>query len=142
MTEDDEFRGYFPGSRTPLPTATKPKVEVEKKAPTAIWDSRPIHKIVNGQTVDFFSIGSVCAALGRPAVTIRLWIRKGYLPVATYRMPDRGEIKGRRLYTRAQIEELVKVLERHGLLGAEHIVWRKHTTVAEEIRRAWSEVRP
>lgn len=141
MNEDTEDRGYFPGSRTPLPTALKPVVQkTEHVRPTAVWDSRPTQKVINGQTVDFFSIGAVCAALGRPAVTIRLWIREGHLPAATYRMPDRNEIKGRRLYTRAQVEALIAVAEAHGILGATRVNWAEHPTFADDVRNAWANV--
>lgn len=141
MTDEDESRGFFPGSRTPLPTAEKPSQKTEQVRPTGIWDTRPTQKVINGETVDFFSIGAVCLALGRPAVTIRLWIRDGHLPAATYRMPDRNEIKGRRLYTRAQVEQLVKVAEAHGILGATRVIWKEHPTFADDVRAAWDSVR-
>lgn len=133
MSED--FRGFFPGSKTPLPgEPTKEKTAPEKAA----WDARPVVKVVKGQEVQFFTIGALCAALGRPPVTVRLWIRKGRLPAASYRMPDRNGIKGRRLYTRAQIEAIIEVATRHGIIDNPRVDWSKHSTFADDIRTIWS----
>lgn len=134
-------RGYFPGSRTPLPTETSVKDKPAKKRELVDWDARPTKKLVNGEYVDFFSIGAVCAALGRPAVTIRLWIRQGHMPQAAFRMPDRNGIKGRRLYTREQVEAIIKVAEAHGIRDAERVDWNKHTTFAADVREAWSHLK-
>lgn len=134
-------RGYFPGSRTPLPTEVESKKKQPAKRETGVWDARPTRKIVNGMPVDFFPIGAVCAAFGRPAVTIRLWIRQGHLPPATFRMPDRNGVKGRRLYTREQIEALIRVADEHGIREAGRVDWTKHTTFAEDVRNAWNNLK-
>lgn len=97
--------------------------------------------MINGETVELFAIGAVCAALGRPAVTIRLWIRQGHLPQATFRMPERNGVKGRRLYTRAQVEAIIQVAEAHGIRDASRVDWNNHTTVASEIRELWNQQR-
>lgn len=134
-------RGYFPGSRTPLPFDNAPAA-TPAPAETS-WDARSTKKVINGTEVEFFSIGAVCAALGRPAVTIRLWIRQGHLPAATYRMPTRTSengavITGRRLYTRHQVESIVRVAEQHGILGTDRVDWSRHTGFAQDVRNAWA----
>lgn len=142
MTEETEApRGFFPGSRVPLPTPVSEKSTKRKTSsgrPTTTWDARPTKKNIRGVDVEFFAIGAVCAALGRPAVTIRLWIRQGHLPQATFRMPDKNGIKGRRLYTREQVEAIIAVAEAHGIRTAERVDWSKHTTFADDVRKAWS----
>lgn len=140
--EDNEVapRGYFPGSRTPLPTEAVTEQPARKRE-LATWDSRPNRKFVGGTHVDFFAIGAVCAALGRPAVTIRLWIRQGHLPASPFRMPDRNGVRGRRLYTREQIEALIVVAEAHGIRDAERVDWSRHTTFADDIRAAWDNLK-
>lgn len=136
-----EHRGYFPGSRTPLPTQVESKKKQPAKREVVAWDARPTKKAVNGQMVDFFSIGAVCAAFGRPAVTIRLWIRQGHLPPATFRMPDRNGVKGRRLYTREQVEALIEVADAHGIREAGRVDWSKHGGFADDVRRAWADLK-
>ena len=66
----------------------------------------------NGTQVEMFTIGSLAQALNRPIITVRHWIKKGYIPASPYRLPtttDRNgdERKGRRLYTRPMIEAVV-----------------------------------
>jgi hypothetical protein len=85
-----------------------------------------------------FPIGAVCAALGRPPVTIRLWSRQGHLPQAPQRLPTVNGVAGRRLYTRAQVEALIVVAERHGLFVRRRINWTEHPTFAAEVREAWA----
>lgn len=115
--------------------------EQPEKEPQA-WDSRPYKKIVRGQEVEFFTIGAIGTALGRSTVTIRQWIAKGYLPAATYRLPDKNNIKGRRLYTRGQVEALLDVAVKHHIDGDSRVSWSKHKTFAAEIRQAWEQLPP
>lgn len=134
MSAAEDFRGFFPGSSVPLPGDTQ---EIEEPDNVS-WDTRPVVKLVKGKEVEFYTIGALCSALGRPAVTIRLWIRQGHLPAATFRMPDRNGIKGRRLYTREQVEAIISVARSHRILDSPRIEWSKHKTFAEEIREIWS----
>lgn len=138
MSEDEEFRGYYPGSKQPLPAGpTTPK----KRPPVVTgWDERPVIKPVRGKEVELFTIGAVCQALGRPHVTIRHWTRKGYIPLAPFRMPERNGIEGRRLYAREHIESLVRCAQKHGLLDAPRIDWSKHTDFTAEVREAWKQI--
>lgn len=132
MTE--EFRGYYPGSKKPLPIQRGKKKTTQKSEP---WDAHPVKKLVKKQTVEFFTIGAVCAAFGRPAVTIRLWIRKGYIPKAPYKMQDKNGVIGRRLYRREHIEALIRVAQYHGILDIPRVDWVKYPTFADDVRREW-----
>jgi hypothetical protein len=129
-------RGYYPGSRVPLPSGkeTKPTKEVTPQT----WDSRPVWKVISSVKTEFFTIGAVCAALGRPPVTIRLWVKHGHIPDATFRLPDKSGIRGRRLYTRKQVEAIIQTAEDHGILGSTRVNWTQHQTFAADVRKAWA----
>lgn len=152
---DDAFASLdalYPGSKRTRRSA----VESKKPAfePTANWDQRPYQKVLNGKTQELFAIGGLAAALGRPLVTIRLWIREGKLPQATYRLPTRQipvfapdgkvshyrEQKGRRLYTRGQIEAVLRLMQEHDILLSPRIEWTAHKSFAHEVADAWTEL--
>ena len=99
------------------------------------WDEEPKLLFVNGVQVEFFNIGAVARALGRKPVTIRSWEDKGVIPRSKYRTPAPkkdmvpGKIKrGRRLYTREQIQVLIDAARVTGVLaqqpGAD---WKRFT---------------
>lgn len=137
VDESPAPRGYFPGSRQPLP-ASEVKKKSKPKDPVT-WDARPVVKIVNNERTEFFTIGALAAALGRDVITVRRWQTKGLLPEARFRMPDKNGIRGRRLYTRAQIEAILQVADAHGILQPVRVQWDKHPTFADDVRRAWSQ---
>lgn len=134
MTEEN-FRGYFPGSKVPLPD--EPPTPRRRAPLVTGWDTQPVFKTLGGIEYEFFNIGAVCQALGRPPVTIRLWIRKGYMPHAPFRMPPRGDVKGRRMWKREHIEILITVAHRHGLLDSSRVDWSQHRSFAQEVKDAW-----
>jgi hypothetical protein len=80
------------------------------------WDKKPVVYVYGGTSREFFTIGHLADALGRSPVTIRSWESKGALPKSPYRSPrPRGESlpgkesKGKRLWTRAQIEGIIRI---------------------------------
>ena len=83
------------------------------------WDAHPIEVGVKGVKYEMFRVGALAKALGRDPVTIRAWMRKGWLPRNTYQtapvVGSRGDA-GRRLWTRRQIEGIVQVAKEEGLL--------------------------
>lgn len=129
-------RGYYPGSRVPLPSG--PESKPRKEQTLEEWDSNPVWKNIGAVKTEFFTIGALCAALGRPAVTIRLWVRLGHLPDATFRLPDKSGVRGRRLYTRKQVEAIIQTAEAHRILGSTRVNWNQHPTFAADVRQAWS----
>lgn len=136
MTEE-EFRGWYPGTNKLLPPVDATPLPLEKDP--VLWDSKPFVKWVNGEQREFFTIGALCMALERPAVTIRLWIRQGRLPPATFRMPTVNGIAGRRLYTRSQIEDIVRVATEHQVLGVKAVDWSAHPTFKQDVLAAWAD---
>lgn len=66
--------------------------------------------IVGGKQVKLYTIGELSRRLDRQHQTIRKWERDGIIPPAQFRSKT-----NRRLYTEAQINAIVKVVERYGL---------------------------
>ena len=135
---------YYPGSkrkRKPV-VAKKPEVELDLN-----WDAKPIKKTLpNGRDLEMFTIGAIAAALGRPVITLRAWIKEGYLPAAPYRLPSTKDVngkehQGRRLYSRAMVERVVEILRTAGLLEIKRIEWSLHRQVSIDIAEAWTQIR-
>jgi hypothetical protein len=132
---------YYPGSKRKRKEPT-PKPEPVVKA----WDAKPVVKPMNGKDVEFFTIGALAEALGRPVVTVRLWTRQNYLPPAPFRLPDTqnkwGDThKGKTLYTRAMIDSAVEIFKRNGLLNSTRVEWSQHQEVTTQLAEAWSNLR-
>jgi hypothetical protein len=148
MTEDfidKAFAGledYYPGSKRKR--REKPKPEI---TPKADWDSRSYDKTLpNGKTVQMYTIGSLADALGRPVITLRLWMKEGHLPASPYRLPaiidkSGNTREGRRLYTKAMIEAAVEIFGKAGLLEKSRVDWKLHRHLTREIDEAWTNIR-
>lgn len=77
---------------------------------------------IKGEDVELFTIGDLAAAINKRPVTIRMWESKGWIPRANWRSPaPQGEqipgkpAKGRRLYTRKQVELLALAADMYQL---------------------------
>ena len=110
----------FPGKRTPAnrgKNGTTPE--------TNNWDARPVYYKFPGNTEkqEFFTISHLAAALGYSVQSIRAWEAQGLLPRSGIRGPrtvrpvaaGRSD-KGKRLWTRAQIEAILRVARKHKVL--------------------------
>lgn len=104
----------YPGSkqlrRAVAPTPAAPPVD------ETAWDAKPIIKSVKGEPLELFTVGQLGQALGRAAVTIRLWERNGVIPTARMRLNNKNGLGGRRYYTRAQVEGIRQIAKEEGLL--------------------------
>lgn len=112
---------FYPGSRKPLVRHPNRHHDAEERPDPDRWDAKPqVHKIA-GEATELFTVGQLAQALGRRPVTIRTWERNKTLPNATVQLPGRNQdVRGRRrLYTRAQIEGLVKIAQEEGLLNGD-----------------------
>ena len=139
-----DLDSYYPGSkRKRKPVVAK---QPETKLDTA-WDSNPVKKTLpNGRDLEMFTIGALAAAVGRPVISVRAWIKQGYLPAYPYRLPTKKDVNGkdhagRRLYSRAMVEKLVEILDKAGLLQVKRIEWPLHRQVSLDIAEAWSQIR-
>ena len=150
MTEDyidksfADLDDFYPGSKRKRKPVVAKEPEVK---PDSNWDAKPYKKTLpNGRDLEMFTIGALAAAVGRPVITIRSWLKEGYLPASPYRMPTKKDINGqdhagRRLYSRAMVETLVDIFTKAGLMDTKRIEWSMHRQLPQEIAEAWNEIR-
>ena len=75
------------------------------------WDAKPVWMSVHGETKEMFLKSALAMALNRQLVTIRSWEHMGVLS-----RPRLRNYRGRWLYSRDQIEDLMKLAEEEGLM--------------------------
>lgn len=154
MTSLDAFTQlhdeYYPGSKQKRRESTQMRrerlaVERAEAKDKEGWDARPWikHFRLNGREIELemFPIGALAKAMHRDSVTMRAWIRKGWLPRAKYQTPPLPGTRGdasRRLWTRAQIEGIVAIATEEGLLK-EHPPRIQQTRFTERVVAAWKE---
>lgn len=109
--------GDYPGKREPANRKVKTKggpQELEE------WDDHPRLMFLHGVKTEFFTIRHVGLALHRSARTIRMWEGKEIIPPARFRSakPHASPIKqlGDRLWTRAQVEAMVRIAREERIL--------------------------
>lgn len=107
-----------PGRRKPVNRDNRPP-----KRQATDWDEKPVKYMVKGVEREFFKISHVAAAMGRSVQSIRAWEDAGVLPKSPYRSPKpRKEMvpgvvaKGRRLWTREQIEGMLRIAQEMGVI--------------------------
>jgi len=132
-----------PGSRHPrkadTPKAVSRRVQVMGESNG--WDEAPIKKVFKGEERELFTVGALAQALEKKIVTIRLWERKGYIPIAPFRLRSKqlnGEkVNGNRVYTRELVEIAIEEFARRGLLGSARVEWTRHADLTEVLVRRW-----
>jgi hypothetical protein len=77
--EPENLPDYYPGSKTRRKKYTEPKPQ-QVYEPVELGKSRMFR--LDGKNVECFSSGTLAAALGRKAVTIRKWEQTGIIPKA------------------------------------------------------------
>lgn len=68
---------------------------------------KQVFKLPTGEDIDLYYIGTLASALGRTSDTIRKWEIAGVIPDPFFK-----DVNGRRLYSKEQIEAIVKCAER------------------------------
>lgn len=102
---------HYPGSK---------KVRRAVAKPPDPWDSLPhLDLPYKGETRRFYTVGVLAEKLGRQPQAIRKWERLGYLPMTRYRTNSRRVNGQKRLYTREQIEGIVRIATEEGVIGGE-----------------------
>lgn len=108
----------YPGRRKPV-NRDPPK----RQSDTPVWDAQPATYIVGGEKREFFYIGALAKALGYSVQSIRAWEAQGLLPKSAYRSPRTAapvaggrSDKGKRLWTRKQIEGILRIARKHGVI--------------------------
>lgn len=152
MRSEDEILKAFegldraPGSKKPRreSTALAEKRRAKVLGESNGWDENPIKKMLQGVETDVFTIGALALALEKSLVTIRLWERKGYIPVAPYRLRSKNlkgqKVGGNRVYTRALIEIAIEEFNVRGLLGSARVEWNQHHDLTEALVERWRNV--
>jgi hypothetical protein len=112
----------------PYPGRRKP---VNRDAPTApppvetAWDAKPVYYKFPGQPEKqpFFTISHLAKALGYSVQSVRAWEAQGLLPRSGIRGPRTTRpvaagrsTKGKRLWTREQIETILRLAKEHKVL--------------------------
>ena len=107
------------------------------------WDENPIIKTLQGIETEVFTISALAQALDKRVVTIRLWEKKGFIPIAPYRLRSKTlngqKVSGNRVYTRRLIEIAIEEFARRGLLGSARVEWSQHEDLTEAIVSRWKE---
>lgn len=115
---EEEFRGvreeFYPGSTRVRHVNRVP--DAPSKDPTA-WDANPKEFKVGGVLGEYFGVGALALALERRPGTIRKWEREGVIPKATFRAPSADPRGARRLYSRAQVEGIIRIAHDEGLMN-------------------------
>lgn len=103
----------FPGKRVPKNRPDSPAV-VNSVIENRYNGIKGKEYIINGEKMMMYTIGQVCAALDKSAVTLRMWESKGWIPKSSFRTPPPNGVqipgkasKGRRLYTQQQLDTLI-----------------------------------
>jgi hypothetical protein len=82
---------------------TKPKKDA--------WDARPQYLYFEDRNITFYTRGALAMALNRKLVTIRTWEANGVLCRSRLK-----NTRGQYIYTREQIEDLIKLADEEGVL--------------------------
>jgi hypothetical protein len=147
-SEEDILKAFegldtVPGSRKPRrpdsPVAQKKRAQAFGESNG--WDENPIIKTLNGVETELFTVGALAQALEKQIVTIRLWERKGYIPVAPYRLRSKQlngqRVNGNRVYTRELIEITIEEFAARGLLGSARVEWKLLGDLTEALVARW-----
>jgi hypothetical protein len=93
-----------------------------------------------GDVVRLYEIGAIAAGTGKKSTAIRKWIEKGVIPDSTFRTRSiYGTLgdAGRRLWTREQIEAIVRIGREEGVIGTGRVRRMADTNFVERIRALW-----
>lgn len=107
------------------------------------WDANPIIKSLKGVETEVFTVGALSMALDKKIVTIRLWEKKGYIPIAPYRLRSKQlngtKVNGNRVYTRELIEIAIEEFTVRGLINSPRVEWKNHSDLTDALVRRWKE---
>ena len=132
-----------PGSKKPrredTATATKRRKKILQESNG--WDESPIVKVFRGVETELFPISALAQALEKSVVTIRSWEKRGYIPMAPYRLRSKTlqgqKVSGNRVYTRELVEIAIEEFSKRGLLGVARVEWSSHQDLTESIVARW-----
>ena len=108
----------YPGRRKPVNRERRPV-----SPDSELWDAKPITYVVDGEKREFFLIRHLALALGYSVQSVRAWEAAGLMPNSGYRSPrakapmaaGRSD-RGHRLWTRDQIDGILRLAKKHGVI--------------------------
>ncbi len=107
------------------------------------WDENPIIKLVKGVETELFTVGALALALDKKIVTIRLWEKKGYIPLAPFRLRSKNlngkKVLGNRVYTRELIEIAIEEFGKRNLLNSPRVEWSQHSDLTDALVLRWKD---
>lgn len=147
-SEEDILKAFegldkAPGSRQPRRQDTPVAQKQRKKAfgESNGWDANPIVKTLNGVETELFTVSALAQALEKKLPTIRLWEKKGYIPIAPYRLRSKvlngQKVNGNRVYTRELIEISIEEFAKRGLLGSARVEWKLLEELTQVLIERW-----
>ncbi|MCC3766026.1 MerR family transcriptional regulator [Streptomyces sp. UNOC14_S4] len=115
-----DVHAYYPGSSRRIRTVNPDTMQLVAPAPAEpVWDAQPRLLRVGTEWREFFTIGQLANALNRSPVTIRKWETSGIIPIPTFVIRGKTERGNRRLYTREQVEGMLRIADEEGILHHE-----------------------
>jgi hypothetical protein len=139
-----ELDPYYPGSRRRRRAVIESTSNSIRPVEGA-WQERSVLKTLHGEERPMYTVGALAQAVNKSEKSVRLWISRGYIPQAPYRMPsvvgsDGITRAGRRLYTKEMIEAAVDAFSNRGLLESRRIEWSLHKDLARELLESWTKI--
>ena len=104
---------FYPGTSKPV-TTRKPRTKTPEDDDGLFARPRKGYQYA-GQPFPCYAIGILALALNRQPVTIRLWEREGLLPRTAFTSSKTQGAGKARLYTREQIEGIVRIAKEEGV---------------------------
>jgi len=96
-----------------------------------------VMKSVGGAMVPMYPIGALALRVNRDVLTIRRWEHLGIIPQPMFRDTPTCKQKGRRLYTREEIDAIVSAAQECGIKPRESIA---NTRFAESVAKKITEL--
>lgn len=135
---EDLLEAKYPGSKKTRRMVENPPASVAAAEDAERWDAKPVRKTIAGKTYEFFTLGALAQALGRKPVTIRSWELAGQFPKARYRSGGDPQFQ-KRLYTRAQVEGVVRIAKEEGIFNITRAIPFHTTKFTEKVVALWKE---
>lgn len=133
---------FYPGSKVPIVRhPNRAEKDTYVAPPEDAWDQDPAtrrRQSIRGEEREFFTLGALAAALNRRPVTLRTWERNKVIPGPLFVKKGDNPNGRRRLYSRAQIEGLIKIAEEEGILRPDAKGFYKPITQTNFTKRAFA----
>src|SRR5687767_12360287 len=114
-------KASYPGKREPKMRSIKRSAPQRDDKPP--WDENPVYYMVKGVRREFFTIRHLAAALDYSQQSIRAWENSQLLAKSPFRSPKPRKptiggrnTKGKRLWTREQIEGILRIAQEEGVI--------------------------